>query len=488
MSIVGREEEVRELSQFLSSNTSEFLAIYGRRRVGKTFLIRHFFQKQNALFFNVTGAKDVPLKEQISHFTKEIGNIFYKGASLTPPKNWDAAFESLTEAFKMISKTKKIVLFFDEFPWLVTKNSRLLQTLEYYWNHYWSQDKRIKLIICGSSASWIIEKIINNKGGLYNRITRTIYLEPFNLKSTKVFLNSLNIRLTNAQILQIYMVLGGIPYYLSKIEKGLSAIENIERLAFRRNGFLLEEFDNLFFALFEDAEIYIQIIRLIAKHRYGIGQEDLLTHLGKSYQGENGLKKLKALQDANFILRFKSHFQKKKGFFYRLVDEYTLFYLDWIEPIRETLKTKSLIKGYWEQISQTPRWRSWSGYAFESVCYKHIPQISKTLKIPPTSLPDTWRYVPSKNMQDEGAQIDLLFDRTDDSITLCEIKYTQSPFILDKLETSLIQKKISIFKKKTQTKKQIFLAFITANGLKKTMYSEEIVDGVVVLDNLFEKA
>lgn len=487
MSIVGRESELETLNQILSSNVSEFLAIYGRRRVGKTFLIRTFFEAQNALFFNVTGAKDGPLNEQIRHFTKEIGRVFYNDAQLKQEKNWDLAFEMLTKAFEGIKKNKKIVLFFDEFPWMVGRNSRLLQTLEYYWNQYWSRDKRIKLIICGSSASWIIEKIVNNKGGLYNRLTRNIYLEPFNLKDSKRFLNSIGVKLPHNQILEIYMVTGGIPYYLSRIERGLSATQNIEKLAFQPKSFLVEEFNNLFSSLYEDHETYVEMVRIIADRRYGIGQEELLQRLGKSLQGQAGLKKLKALQDSHFIISFKPHFHKKRGIYYKVIDEYTLFYLDWIEPIKATLLSKSLMKGYWEKQQHSAAWHSWAGYAFESVCYKHLPQISHSLKMSPTAIPNTWRYSPQKGVKESGAQIDLLFDRDDDSITICEIKYTDQPYVIDKQEAIKLNQKVSVFKEKTRTKKHIFLSIISASGLKKSMYSEEMIDGVATLDDLFKE-
>lgn len=485
MAIIGRKRELNILEEMLSSHVPEFLTIYGRRRVGKTFLIRNFFESKKVLFFNVTGAKDGILAEQTRHFTKEIGRIFYHGAQLKETKNWDSTFELLTEAFQSIPKNKKIVLFFDEFPWMATRNSRLLQTLEYYWNQHWSRDKRIKLIICGSSASWIIEKIVNNRGGLYNRLTRNIYLEPFNLKDTKRFLQSLKVKLNNEQILQIYMVTGGIPYYLSKIEKGLSATQNIEKLAFQPKSFLVEEFDNLFSSLYEDYGSYIEIIRLIAKHRYGIGQEQLLKQMGKNLQGKLGLKKLKALQEANFIIGFKPHFHKKKGIYYRVVDEYTLFYLDWIEPIKATLLPKGSMKGYWEKQQDSPAWHSWAGYAFEAVCYKHLFQISRALNMSPTALPNTWRYAPRKNSKEQGAQIDLLFDRDDDAMTICEIKYTDRPYVLDKQEAAQLNRKVSVFQEKTRTKKQFFLAIISASGIKKTLYSEEMIDGVVTLDAFF---
>ena len=264
--LIGRKEECGILQALLDSNRPEFLALYGRRRVGKTFLVREFFQNKQVIFFNVTGSKNGKLKEQINHFTTQLGEVFYNGAKIIAEKNWDKTFETLTKTIKhQISANKKIILFFDELPWMATKNSGLLHTLEYYWNQYWSNNDRIKLIICGSSASWIINKIIKNRGGLHNRITRKIHLEPLNLINTKRFLRHQGINLNNEQITQLYMAVGGIPYYLTYIDKNLSAAQIIEKLAFSKGSFLLEEFDNLFASLFDNHEIYIEIIRIIAQ-------------------------------------------------------------------------------------------------------------------------------------------------------------------------------------------------------------------------------
>lgn len=488
MPVIGREDEQHVLDDFLKSNRPEFLAIYGRRRIGKTFLIKNFFKdKKNAIFFNTTGSKEGTIFEQISHFTKEIGSIFYHGISLKQGKNWDETFEILTKAINTLEKNKKIVLFFDEFPWMATRKSKLLQTLDYYWNQHWSDDKRIKLIICGSSASWIIDKIINNKGGLHNRITRQMFLEPLNLSDTKQFLNDQGIKLNNKHLLQIYMMMGGVPYYLSQLKKGLSAAQIIEQIAFRKKSLLLNEFENLFSALFNSYEICEDIIRIIAQHQQGIGQEELFKKFHKNIKGKLGLTKLKELEDAGFIISFKSHFHERRGIYYKLVDEYTLFYLKWIEPVKNTLLKKNLSIGYWEKHQGSATWHSWSGLAFESLCYKHLSQIRKALELSPTAIPNTWRYAPLKGSQENGAQIDLLFDRQDDSITICEIKYTEQPFSIDKEYAKKLQQKIDVFKKITKTTKQIFLAMISANGLKKTMYSEELVDGVVTLDDLFQK-
>ncbi len=486
--IIGREPELDILEDCLSTDSPEFLAIYGRRRVGKTFLIRKFFEGKDIIFFDVTGAKDTALKNQIKHFTSQIGKVFYnyRRARLVPGKNWDETFELLTEAVEGVESSKKIVLFFDELPWMATKNSKLLQNLDYYWNQHWSKDNRIKLIVCGSSASWIIEKIVNNKGGLHNRLTRNICLEPFNLAQTKRFLQNMSVKLNDKQILQLFMVMGGIPFYLKFVRNNLSATQIVENLAFSKKSFLLEEFDNLYSSLFNNSDVFVEIVREIASFRYGVGQEALLKKLGKTLQGKGGVEKLKALQDANFILSFKPLFHKTRGIYYRVIDEYTLFYLHWIEPVKDSLLSRSLITGYWDKLKIKPAWNSWAGLSFESVCYGHLPQITKALCLSPTAIPSTWRYVPRKGSNDQGAQIDLLFDRDDDTITICEIKYSDKPFVITKEYAKKLQQKVDTFKKVTRTNKQIFIVLISANGIKKNKYSDELISGIVTLGDLFK--
>lgn len=483
-----REEEVAILEQLYNSDKPELLALYGRRRVGKTFLVRTFFsEKENTIFFNSTGMKEGKQFEQIANFTEEIGDTFlYEGARLEAGKNWRETFRILTNTIRATPPTKKIVLFFDEFPWMATKNSRLLQTLDYFWNQHWSKDRRIKLILCGSSASWIIDKVVHNKGGLHNRLTREMALEPLNLRDTKKFLKGNGVSLTNKQVMNLYMVTGGIPYYLSAIDKHLSVIQNIEKLAFKRQGLLVEEFDKLYASLFDDYEVYEEIIRTIASHKYGIGQNELFQEVDPTLKGKAGLRKLNGLIKSSFIASFKPMGHTKRGIYYKVIDEYSLFYLAWIEPLKETLLARSLKQGYWEQQQNSPKWYTWSGYAFEAICYKHIGQISDALKLSPTAIPYTWRYVPRKGSSEQGAQIDLLYDREDDAITLCEIKLTEKPFVIDKQYAEQLKRKIEVFRRVTGTKKQIFLVIISANGIKRNTYSDELISGVVTLNDLFK--
>lgn len=484
--IISRVKEKEILTQLLRSKNAEFLALYGRRRIGKTYLIRNFFEEAPCTFFHVTGIQDGKLEEQLELFIKQIGATFYNGASLAPRGRWLDAFEDLTKAIQMLPKNKKVVLFLDEFPWMATKKSKLLQTLDYYWNRHWANDPRLKLIVCGSSASWVLKNIINNKGGLYNRITYSLKLEPFTLGETKVFLKHNGIKLNHQHILDLYMVLGGVPHYLSRLSKGKSASECIDELCFQSNGLLFGEFENLFKSLFHESDIYLKLCRMIAKHRYGIGQAQLLKE-SHTAPGGRIVQRLKELEDAGFIMSFIPYGHKEKGVTYKIIDEYTLFYFHWIEPHLSTIRKKERASGYWLSKSKTPAWKSWAGYAFEALCYKHLHPIREALKMDPGAEAGTWKYIPKKRLDEEGAQIDLLFDRPDGVITICEIKYTDQPFSIDKAYSKNLLNKIEVYKKHTHTKKQIFIAMVTSGGLKPTLYSEELVAQQVSLEDLFKE-
>ena len=481
--IIGRIREQGILQDLINSKKSEFIAIYGRRRVGKTYLIKNFIDSTPSVFFHVTGLQKGSLKEQLEEFAKQIGIVFYQSPSMIPKTSWKSAFEDLTQAIDKISKEKKITLFFDEFPWMATPRSRLLTALELYWNRYWVFDSRIKLVICGSATSWIIENIINNKGGLHNRVTRTIHLKPFSLYEVECFTQENQMHLNRRQILDLYIVLGGVPLYWSFIRKGRSAHQSIDELCFQGDGPLVKEFERLFDSLFEDSKPYKDLIRIIAKHRYGIGQADLVVE-SKLSDGGNTTRKLHQLEEAGFITSLVPYGRKDKGIYYLVDDEYSLFYLYWIEPNLKTIMKKSINQGFWLSQAHSSSWKSWAGLSFESVCYKHVDQIRSGLNIDPGAVAGTWRYFPKDG--EDGAQVDLLFDRLDGVITLCEIKYSDSPFAIDKAYAKDLIRKMEVFQKQVKTKKQLFFSMITTEGLKPTMYSEELIANEVSLKGLFK--
>lgn len=481
--ILGRAKEIRILDNVWRSKEAEFIAVYGRRRVGKTYLIREYFTGKS-VYLEASGAKDRPLKVQLENFMKAVSKTFFKGIPLHTPKSWNDAFEILTRELLNVPKPQKIVLFLDELPWMATMKSGLLQSIDYYWNLHWSKISNLILVACGSAASWILEKLIYAKGGLHNRITRKILLEPYNLRETQEFLRSISVKLNQKQILDIYMAIGGIPFYLKSIEKGLSAAQNIEAICFQKNGLLYNEFSNLFESLFEHSDINLAIVKAIVKSGNETSREDLIRATGIKSGGTLN-KRLQELEASSFIKSFLPYGHKKKDISYKVIDEFSLFYLKWIEPILASGMEISQ-SGYWENLVNTPAVASWQGYAFENVCLKHIDQIRRSIGIEKIACKaGRWHYFPKKGSAKQGAQIDLLFDREDGVITLCEIKYSNKPFVIDKDYGKKLMKKIEVFEEKVKPSKQIFLAMITTAGLKHNLWSEELVQNEVILSNLF---
>jgi AAA+ ATPase superfamily predicted ATPase len=484
--IVGRCEEIALLKEKLSSISAEFIAVYGRRRVGKTYLVSQFFNQQTGVYFEQTGLYDGGLHEQLTVFSKMLSKSFYGGAKMAIPENWMEALQALTDAIDTLPKNKRVTIFFDEMPWLATQKSGFIKALEYYWNTKWTYRKKLILIVCGSAASWMIEKVIYAKGGLHNRITAKVALQPFTIKETELYLTSLGIKLNRQQILQIYMAIGGIPHYLKSIKKGLSAAQNINDLCFKKSGLLFNEFTILFHSLYEDPESYINIIRTISQKSQGISREDLVAKT-KIPNGGYLNTRLRSLEDAGFIITYLPVGHTRRGVHYRVVDEYTLFYLTWIEPLRHKTLSTSIASYYWESLIKKPAWNTWSGYAFESMCYKHVDTIKKVLgldHIP--SFCSNWQYQPNKKeIGEKGAQIDLVFDRDDGCITLCEIKYSEKPYLLSKEYAQDLQTKEAVFKKITRNKKQIFWALIAANGVITNETLKKQINQVMTLNDFF---
>lgn len=481
--IIGREKEKKILANILTSKGPEFLAIYGRRRVGKTFLIRNFFKKKG-LYFEVTGQYKTSYKQQLENFYNALLKTFQITKSIPKPASWKEALSLLTFLIKAQTGGKKIILFFDELPWLATQRSGLLQAIDYEWNVEWNNVKNLKLIVCGSAASWVLDNIINATGGLHNRITNTIHLKPFNLGETERYIKNKGIRLKPIQIMELYMVMGGIPYYLNQIEKGKSAAEIISKVCFNEDGLLFSEYDRVFRSLFKNSDIHLKIIQEIVKKRNHIMRQELINAGGFS-SGGGFHDKIKELTSSGFIQEFVPFGKKSRDTVIKITDEYTLFFLEWIKPI----KTKGLIVNpdYWLNASMQQKYKTWTGYAFEAVCIKHVRQIIKRLGIENVAGEvGKWHFLPAAGSKEAGAQIDLIIDRFDGCINICEVKFSKIKYAIDKKYARNLLNKIDVFEEKTGTKKQIFLTMITTMGLKKTMYSEDLVHSEVEMKDLFD--
>jgi hypothetical protein len=475
--LIGREKEQKILERALRSSESEMVAIIGRRRVGKTYLINSVYADR--IRFETFGVQNSSLKEQLNNFNFQLKKAFGTLAPTTSPKNWQDAFFSLITCWEQDPSTHQNVLFFDELPWLATQKSGFLNAFSFFWNS-WAVKKNVVVVICGSAASWMIQKVVNNKGGLHNRITKRIDLQPFTLGETEAFLKVRNINLERYQILQVYMAMGGIPHYLNEIVAGKSAIQNIEDICFSPSGMLYNEFSRLFSSLFDDAENHISIIRALFQKRSGMTRLDILETTSLPDGGGTSMY-LEELESSGFISSYPSFEKKKKELVYRLTDEYSFFYLKFIENVQKQGNDT------WKHLSQTQSFKTWSGYAFESICLKHIAQIRKALGISGIYSEASTFYQKGQDGQ-QGVQIDLLLDRNDNIINLFEIKFYADPLVLTKTQAEGLRTKRALFKHYTQSRKQIFLSMISTYGIVENEQSIGLIDNVLNLDTLFETA
>jgi len=468
--IVGRNNEIALFNNALQSKKPELIAVYGRRRIGKTFLIREFFK--NSICFEITGIYNVTLKEQLQNFNNALSK--FQTSKIKRPASWIEAFHQLGLYLDTIQIKSKKVVFIDEFPWFDSAKSNFLPAFENFWNAYASKRKDLIVVICGSAASYIVNKIIRNKGGLHNRITQKINLKAFNLYETQQLLKKNNIVFTQYDVLQLYMIIGGIPYYIDQISRGESVAQAIDRLCFTKDGFLQSEFSNVFASLFAQHENHEKIIRILATIRKGVTRNELVQQ-SKLQSGGTLTKVLQELEDSGFVEKYMPYSGSKDAL-YRITDEYSMFYIRFIE------NTKPVGSGYWLTMQQQPTFRIWAGYSFETICMKHIAQIKEGLKISGIhSTQGSW----IEKGSEPGAQIDLLIDRNDNVINLCEMKFYNTEFTIDKSYLLAISNKIDAFKKSTQTRKSIFVTFITTYGLKENEYSKQLVQNSLDLEQLF---
>ncbi|MEC5142708.1 ATP-binding protein [Chitinophaga sp. 212800010-3] len=469
--LIGREDEKKILQEALSSSGAELIAIYGRRRVGKTFLVRQVYQDR--ILYEFSGVHNASVKEQLENFRNAIAITLNTPILPAIPKNWTEAFLLLTQLVAPRLKKQKTAIFFDEFPWLSSPKSGFLPAFEYFWNSWGSRQAGLVIVICGSAASWMIQRVVNNKGGLHNRITRRIRLLPFNLQETSSYLKSLFVNLDHYQMLQIYMALGGIPHYLKEIRKGESATQVIDRLCFTKDGLLTTEFMNLYNSLFEMAERHVSVVKALATKAAGLTRNEIIQEAGLQ-SGGTTTRLLEELVQSGFVGTYLPFGKNSKDLIYKLVDEYSLFYLRFIEHSRATGP------GTWIRRSSSPSWRSWSGMAFEGICQKHSLQIKQALGI-------SGIYTEASAWRSNTAQIDLLLDRQDGCINICEMKFSNTTFTVDKSYAAELQRKLTNFRDKTNTSKTLFLTMVTTYGVKDNQYKTALVQQEVTMEDLFKR-
>lgn len=467
--LIGRKYEQQRLREAFTSEYSEFVVVYGRRRVGKTFLVRETFDYK--FTFQHSGVAQSSRSEQLRAW---LSSLRQAGLSVKKaPANWFDAFDLLRQLISQSTDAKKVVLI-DELPWMDTHASGLIPALEHFWNAWASARKDVCLIVCGSATSWIINKIVRNRGGLHNRVGYKIALQPFTLCECEQYMFSRNITLTRKQLAEGYMVMGGVPFYWKAMQKGMSLAQNIDACFFAPGGELCDEFDALYASLFQRPEAYIKVVQNLSRKRGGMTRNELLA-AGKFVDNGNFTQVLKDLENCGFIRCYNVIGNVKKEAVYQLIDPFTIFYYEFM---RENTRRDPQ---FWSHSNNKPMYYSWRGLSFERVCMLHVNQIKRALGISGIiSGVYSWR----SSQSHPGAQIDLLIDRDDDVIDLCEMKFTTTPWEMQAADSEDILRKQEVFRRETATQKAIHTVLVSATGLKPNQYSADI-QNVVTLDDLF---
>ena len=469
---IGRKKELQLLHEIQNDDSSHFLAIYGRRRVGKTFLIREAFDYRFA--FQHAGLSDSGMKGQIFAFVSSLKDAGYEVKK--QPKNWLEAFEYLKDLIRKSSEKKKII-FIDELSWMDTPKCDLMVALENFWNGFASARKDIVLIVCASATSWMLSKVVHNKGGLYNRLTEQIHLRTFCLGECEEYVKNSGLAFNRNQILQYYMIFGGVPYYWGFLKKGLSLSQNIDRILFEKDAPLRDEFKYLYASVFKKPENYVKIIEALGTKKVGMTREEIINAAKISNSGDLTTK-LEELESCGFIRKYYAFGMKKKNAIYQLMDCFTLFYFKF-------LKSQPTDEHFWTNQINTPLVNTWMGLAFERVCMEHIEQIKVKLGISGVLTEvNSWYCKADLDNGVFGSQIDMLIVRKDQVINLCEMKYSQSEYTITEKVDRNIRNKISDLINVSGTKYAIYPTIITTYGLVENSYSQE-VQSVVTMDDLF---
>lgn len=459
--MIGRIDEQRRLREAFESEYSEFVAVYGRRRVGKTFLVREQFHYK--FTFQHTGLARKSTREQLQSFQLSLRRQGYTKAPL--PSNWIEAFDMLKDLIEW-SKDRRKVVFIDEMPWMDAPRSSFIPALENFWNSFASARKDVVLIACGSATSWIVRKLLKNKRGLHNRITYRIHLQPFTLNECEQYAKQRKLGMSRLQLMEGYMALGGIPYYWSLLDKSKSLAQNIDRLFFSKDGELKGEYHELYASLFNHPEKYVAVIETLGKKRLGLSREEIIKE-GKLESNGKLSEILEDLENCGFIRKYNMIGMKSKGALYQLIDCYTLFYFRFIQ------NNCSNDEHFWSKSIGTGEYNSWCGLAFERLCLLHSRQIKTKLGISGIISSEYAWWTDQKDGK-RGAQIDLLIDRNDGVINLCEMKYTKLPFQIDaNYEANLLNKRAR-FIEATQTRKAVHITMVSSQGLERNSYADEI--------------
>ena len=474
--MIGRKKEVEELQRLYHSGKAELVAIYGRRRIGKTYLVDETFKGhitfRHAGLSPVEENKEGMLKMQLEHFYYSL--LLQGMKKEKKPESWMEAFYLLEKHLEQIDDGSRQVVFLDELPWMDTPRSGFMTAFEGFWNTWGCHRDNLMLVICGSANSWILDRLINNHGGLYNRVTYEIKLAPFTLHECEEFFEDKGIKMSRYDIVQSHMILGGIPYYMNYFQRGLSLAQNIDAMFFHRQGKLREEYHRLFASVFTNPDRMKKIVEFLYTRNAGYTR----TEIAKGIDAQDGgtlSQNLNALIASDFVIKYIP-FGRSRREHYKLTDSFCLFYLHFIHH------RKATSEDFWQQNVTSQQIVFWRGPAYENVCFNHISQIKQALGI---SGVITTHSAWSKRADDtDETQIDLILSRNDNVVNLCEIKYYSDAFSVDKKYYQTLLHRQELLSKELPPKATVHNTLITTFGLNYNEYSG-IFTNVITMNDLF---
>ncbi len=474
MKIISRKEEKKDLEYCERSKKSELICVYGRRRVGKTFLVEQTFRD---FAFRAVGLEKGTTKQQLKSFGQRL--IEYGDDIKQTPENWFEAFSRLDkilsgESIRRSLNGKKIV-FLDEFPWFATKKSDFLVAFEDYWNRRGTQDGDLLFIICGSATSWIIKNVIKNTGNMFQRVTKKICVEPFTLAETELFFKDREFDWSREQIAECQMIFGGLPFFFDLMNTSQSLVKNINRLLFDKDALFGDETKKLLDATLSESPIYEKILSKLAFARYGIKKSELQVEIAAP-NGTYG-RAVQDLVDCGYVIEYKKKYEEYNPLYIQLVDPFLLFHYHY-------LSKEKRIDSYEDLIGNIGRYDNWRGTAFEILCLNNTASIKSALGIRGVKT-ECYPWYNSTDKKNERVQIDMVIERADKITNLCEIKYTNKPFVIDASYEQELIKKRDIFKEKTGTSQALKVIIISAAGVSGTRYTSYISD-IITLDDIFE--
>jgi hypothetical protein len=460
---VGRKNELRMLNDAYRSGKDELVVLYGRRRIGKSSLVKRFAEKKKAYYeFEALEGETTP--GQINHFLqqlkKQIDDPILDSVRFA---NWEQVFTYLTE--KVINRKSKVkkILFLDELPWMAAGRIRLVSLLKYYWDNHW-KSKHVMLILCGSVASFMVKKVLHSNA-LYGRTTIEILLKGFSPEEAARLLSK---KRSREETLNYQLVFGGVPKYLEQINTSQSFNKNMNTLCFSPHGIMLKEVERIFYSQFREPRTYLKIINLLKNGIFSLSEISSKTKIPSG----GGLKQyLKNLERAEMIRSYipfdrsgNSKFKK-----YTLADEFLVFFFKYMGPNLRVIKESSS-RRLFETLTQNS-FDSWLGFAFERFCLKHAGLLALVMDF----ADDILLASPYFKKNDERFQIDLLYQRADRVITVCEIKHQNI-----KIGTNIIpemQRKCALLKvpRGYALEKALISLYGPDNSLKDTGYFHHFV-------------